>query len=162
VARAACCLNGALRPSEQAGGFPEPRPFRFPPGGVLVWNANAENCNHLMQVSPRSGGHLKSFRRPAHQMVIQTCSLKERDASLGGRVPGTLSRVPAEGPCTSADQPYDRCGSKLRSGGHRTSIGFRLAATVQCGIDATHCQKCRPEPIHLPIVPFCFDTRCPC
>jgi hypothetical protein len=64
VARAACCLNGALRPSEQAGGFPEPRPFRFPPGGVLVWNANAENCNHLMQVSPRSGGHLKVIPPP--------------------------------------------------------------------------------------------------
>jgi hypothetical protein len=46
VARAACCLSGALRPSEQAGGFPEPRPLRFPPGGVLVWNANAGNCNH--------------------------------------------------------------------------------------------------------------------
>jgi hypothetical protein len=30
------------------------------------------------------------------------------------------------------------------------------------GIDATHCRKLSSERIHLPIVPFCFDTRCTC
>ena len=37
-------------------------------------------------------------------MAIQTCSLNKRDASLEDGPQGTLSRVPAEAPCTSADQ----------------------------------------------------------
>jgi hypothetical protein len=47
---------------------------------------------------------------------------------------------------------------RTRAAALSTSIGFRIAASVQCGIAATHCQNCRRERIDLPIVPFCFDN----